>query len=129
MRVVHTGHSPKLGSYTATEFPSNPETAPALIGCTVATAAELPAVKALSGSFLAHHPEARFLALVVDAAPGTSGPGLVTPADLGVTAEELAVLATRCTAPERCGVLRPLLQAQLLGPGVPVRCLAPWVRV
>ncbi|QUF07396.1 FkbM family methyltransferase [Actinosynnema pretiosum subsp. pretiosum] len=129
VRVVHTGHSPKLGSYTATEFPSNPETAPVLIGCTVATAAELPAVKALSSSFLAHHPEARFLALVVDAAPGTSGPGLVTPADLGVTAEELAVLATGCTAAELCGVLRPLLLEQLLGQGVPVLCLDPWVRV
>ncbi|MBP2341041.1 FkbM family methyltransferase [Saccharothrix coeruleofusca] len=112
-----------------TEVPANPETRPALIGCTVATAAELPAVKVLSSSFLAHHPEARFLALVVDAAPENSGPGLVTPADLGVGEEELAVLATGCTAEQLCDVLRPKLLEQLLGQGLPVLYLDPWVQV
>ena len=46
-----------------------PEFQPAICACTVATAAELPAVKVLSISFLAEHPEGRFVALVVDAQP------------------------------------------------------------
>ncbi|MBB4968240.1 FkbM family methyltransferase [Saccharothrix violaceirubra] len=112
-----------------TEVPAKAEARPALIACTVATAAQLPAVKALSGSFLANHPEGRFLALVVDALPENSGPGLVTPADLGVTPEELAELATGCTADQLCGLLRPKLLEQLLGQGVPVLYLDPWVHV
>ncbi|QFZ16875.1 FkbM family methyltransferase [Saccharothrix syringae] len=112
-----------------TEVPARSETRPAFIACTVARAAELPAVKVLSGSFLAAHPDARFLALVVDALPEHSGPGLVTPADLGVRAEELAELATGCTAEQLCGLLRPTLLEQLLGQGVPVLYLDPWVQV
>ncbi|WP_433268861.1 FkbM family methyltransferase [Actinosynnema sp. CS-041913] len=112
-----------------TEVPANSEARPTLIACTVATAAELPAVKVLSSSFLAHHPEARFLALVVDALPDNSGPGLVTPADLGVRPEELAELATGCTAPQLRGLLRPRLLEQLLGQGIPVLYLDPWTQV
>ncbi|MBY8850057.1 FkbM family methyltransferase [Saccharothrix sp. MB29] len=112
-----------------TEMPARPEARPTFIACTVATAAELPAVKVLSSSFLAHHPQARFLALVVDALPENSGPGLVTPADLGVPAAELAELATGCTAAQLCGLLRPKLLEQLLGQGVPVLYLDPWVHV
>ncbi|MFI9011185.1 FkbM family methyltransferase [Actinosynnema sp. NPDC053489] len=129
MRVVHTGHSEKLGLQTVTEVPARSESRPTFIACTVATAAELPAVKVLSSSFLAHHPQARFLALVVDALPENSGPGLVTPADLGMSREELAELATGCTAEQLCGVLRPVLLEQLLGQGVPVLYLDPWVQV
>ncbi|MFD7652663.1 FkbM family methyltransferase [Actinosynnema sp. NPDC059797] len=129
MRVVRTEHSEKLGLQTVTEVPARSETRPAFIACTVARAAELPAVKVLSSSFLAAHPEARFLALVVDALPEHSGPGLVTPADLGVPAEELAELATGCTAAQLCGLLRPVLLEQLLGQGVPVLYLDPWVKV
>ncbi|GAA1306633.1 FkbM family methyltransferase [Saccharothrix xinjiangensis] len=129
MRVVRTEHSEKLGLQTVTEVPARSETRPAFIACTVAKAAELPAVKVLSSSFLAAHPEARFLALVVDALPEHSGPGLVTPADLGVPAEELAELATGCTAAQLCGLLRPVLLEQLLGQGVPVLYLDPWVKV
>ncbi|MBW4719381.1 FkbM family methyltransferase [Saccharothrix obliqua] len=112
-----------------TEVPANPEVRPDLIACTVATAAELPAVKVLSGSFLANHPQARFVALVVDALPENSGPGLITPADLGVRPDELAELATGCTAAQLCGLLRPRLLEQLLGQGVPVLYLDPWVQV
>ncbi|WP_141978972.1 FkbM family methyltransferase [Saccharothrix saharensis] len=112
-----------------TEVPARPESRPTFIACTVATAADLPAVKVLSSSFLANHPQARFLALVVDAAPEHSGPGLVTPADLGMSREELAELATGCTAAQLCGALRPKLLEQLLGQGVPVLCLDPWVQV
>ncbi|MFD1149242.1 FkbM family methyltransferase [Saccharothrix hoggarensis] len=112
-----------------TEVPARPESRPTFIACTVATAAELPAVKVLSSSFLANHPQARFLALVVDALPENSGPGLVTPADLGLSAGELAELATGCTAAQLCGVLRPKLLEQLLGQGVPVLYLDPWVQV
>ncbi|NUS64932.1 MAG: FkbM family methyltransferase, partial [Saccharothrix sp.] len=129
MRVVHTGHSEKLGLQTVTEVPARSESRPTFIACTVATAAELPAVKVLSSSFLANHPQARFLALVVDALPENSGPGLVTPADLGMSREELAELATGCTAAQLCGVLRPKLLEQLLGQGVPVLYLDPWVQV
>ncbi|QQQ77356.1 FkbM family methyltransferase [Saccharothrix sp. 6-C] len=129
MRVVHTGHSEKLGLQTVTEVPGRSESRPTFIACTVATAAELPAVKVLSSSFLANHPQARFLALVVDALPENSGPGLVTPADLGMSQDELAELATGCTAAQLCGVLRPKLLEQLLGQGVPVLCLDPWVQV
>ncbi|XVS65448.1 FkbM family methyltransferase [Actinosynnema sp. CA-299493] len=112
-----------------TEVPARTESRPTFIACTVATAAELPAVKVLSSSFLANHPQARFLALVVDALPENSGPGLVTPADLGMSRDELAELATGCTASQLCGVLRPKLLEQLLGQGVPVLCLDPWVQV
>ncbi|WP_447005824.1 FkbM family methyltransferase [Saccharothrix isguenensis] len=112
-----------------TEVPGRSESRPTFIACTVATAAELPAVKVLSSSFLANHPQARFMALVVDALPEKSGPGLVTPADLGVGAEELAELATGCTASQLCGVLRPKLLEQLLGQGVPVLYLDPWVQI
>ncbi|WP_143532424.1 FkbM family methyltransferase [Saccharothrix sp. ALI-22-I] len=112
-----------------TEVPARSESRPTFIACTVATAAELPAVKVLSSSFLANHPQARFLALVVDALPENSGPGLVTPADLGMSREELAELATGCTAAQLCGVLRPKLLEQLLGQGVPVLYLDPWVQV
>lgn len=129
MRVVHTGHSEKLGLQTVTEVPARPESRPTFIACTVATAAELPAVKVLSSSFLANHPQARFMALVVDALPENSGPGLVTPADLGMSQDELAELATGCTASQLCGVLRPKLLEQLLGQGVPVLYLDPWVQV
>ncbi|MFD0201301.1 MULTISPECIES: FkbM family methyltransferase [Saccharothrix] len=112
-----------------TEVPARSESRPTFIACTVATAAELPAVKVLSSSFLANHPQARFMALVVDALPENSGPGLVTPADLGMSREELAELATGCTASQLCGVLRPTLLEQLLGQGVPVLYLDPWVQV
>ncbi|GAB2991523.1 hypothetical protein GCM10027184_51890 [Saccharothrix stipae] len=129
MRVVHTGRSEKLGLQTVTEVPARSESRPTFIACTVATAAELPAVKVLSSSFLANHPQARFLALVVDAQPENSGPGLVTPADLGMSQDELAELATGCTAAQLCGLLRPKLLEQLLGQRVPVLYLDPWVQI
>ncbi|QTR05194.1 FkbM family methyltransferase [Saccharothrix algeriensis] len=129
MRVIHTGHSEKLGLQTVTEVPAGSEARPTLIACTVATAAELPAVKVLSNSFLANHPEARLAAQVVGAPPENTGPGLVTPADLGIGPEELARLATGCTARQLCGLLRPRLLEQLLGQRIPVLYLDPWVQV
>ncbi|MEU5693797.1 FkbM family methyltransferase [Actinosynnema sp. NPDC020468] len=129
VRVVHTGHSEKVGLQSVTEIPAGSQARPTLIACTVATAAELPATKVLASSFLAHHPEGRFLALIVDALPEHSGPGLVTPADLGLPPEELAELATGCTAAQLGGLLRPRLLEQLLGQGVPVLYLDPWAHV
>ena len=85
-----------------------------LNACTVATRAELPAVRVLSTSFLAAHPQARFMSLLVDADPGTSSPGVLTPADIGIEDAELAVLATACTAPQLCSMLRPRLLEWLL---------------
>lgn len=134
MWVVHSARPEKLGLHTVTEVPSagvliEPEPETALIACTVATAAELPAVKVLSSSFLAKHPDAKFLALVVDAPAASRGPGLITPADLGVEPGELAELATACTADQLCAVLRPRLLETLLASGLPVLYLDPWVQV
>ncbi|TWP49393.1 FkbM family methyltransferase [Lentzea tibetensis] len=111
---------------SATEVPGFQ---PVICACTVATAAELPAVKVLSSSFLAEHPEGRFLALIVDAQPEASGPGLVTPADLGVGADELHVLATSLSSEELRSALVPRLLEQLLAQGLPVLYLDPWVQV
>lgn len=124
----------KLGLHTVTEVPATgvliePDVQTVLIACTVATAAELPAVKVLSNSFLAQHPDAKFLALVVDAPSSSAGPGLVTPLDLGINPEALAELATGCTAEQLCAVLRPRLLEILLGQGLPVLHLDPWIQV
>jgi FkbM family methyltransferase len=137
VRVVHSGRSEKLGLQTVTEVPAAAEQArpadaeggPLIHACTVATAAQLPAVKVLSRTLLATNPDARFVALVVDAQPGSSGPGLATPAELGIPEEELAELATACTAEQLCAVLRPRLLAALLTQGLPVLYLDPWTQV
>ncbi|GAA0604095.1 FkbM family methyltransferase [Kutzneria viridogrisea] len=88
--------------------------------CTVATRAQLPAVRVLGSSFLSHHAGARFVALLVDAEPGTTGPGLLSPTDIGVGDRELAELATGCTAEQLCAALRPRLLERLLAEGGPV---------
>ncbi|WNV82554.1 FkbM family methyltransferase [Umezawaea sp. Da 62-37] len=106
-----------------------PEPETVLLACTVATAAELPAVKVLSNSFLAKHPDAKFIALVVDAPASSTGPGLITPSDLGVEPAELAELATACTAAQLCAVLRPRLLETLLASKLPVLYLDPWIQV
>ena len=134
MWVVHSAHPEKLGLHTVTEVPATgvliePDVQTVLVACTVATAAELPAVKVLSNSFLAKHPDAKFLALVVDAQASSAGPGMVTPADLGIEPAELAELATGCTAAQLCAVLRPRLLEQLLGTQLPVLYLDPWIQV
>ncbi|GDY33763.1 hypothetical protein GTS_53960 [Gandjariella thermophila] len=100
-----------------------------LRACTVATRAELAAVRVLSTSFVNAHPDAGFEALIVDAEPGDSGPGLLTPADIGVDETELAYLATAHTAERLCAVLRPRLLAHLLADGTPVLYLDPWTLV
>ncbi|KAA2246011.1 glycosyltransferase [Solihabitans fulvus] len=124
---------------------------PLFRACTVATRAELPAVRVLSSSFLANHPGARFDALIIDAlpgdaliadAPGAAEPGdakpgdtdpkdtdLLTPLDIGVSEAELAGFATGCTAEQLRAVLRPRLLTHLLADGLPVLCLDPWVQV
>lgn len=106
-----------------------PEFQPTICACTVATAAELPAVKVLSSSFLAEHPEGRFVALVVDAQPEHSGPGLITPLDIGVSEIELHVLATARDAGELKAAMLPRLLEALLQQGMPVLYLDPWVQV
>jgi FkbM family methyltransferase len=97
--------------------------------CTVATKAQLPAVRLLGKSFLAAHANARFVALLVDAGPGTTGPGVLSPADIGVGDRELASLATGCTADQLRAVLRPRLLERLLAEGNPVLYLDPSVYV
>ncbi|HEX7303313.1 FkbM family methyltransferase [Lentzea sp.] len=106
-----------------------PQFQPTICACTVATAAELPAVKVLSGSFLAEHPEGRFVALVVDAQPEHTGPGLMTPLDIGVTEDELHELATSLDAPALKAAMLPRLLEALLSQGMPVLYLDPWVQV
>lgn len=106
-----------------------PEFQPAICACTVATAAELPAVKVLSSSFLAEHPEGRFVALIVDAQPEHTGPGLITPLDIGVAEIELHVLATSLDAAGLKTAMVPRLLEALLSQGMPVLYLDPWVQV
>ncbi|MDX8148030.1 FkbM family methyltransferase [Lentzea sp. BCCO 10_0061] len=106
-----------------------PEFQPTICACTVATAAELPAVKVLSSSFLAEHPEGRFVALVVDAQSEHTGPGLVSPMEIGVTEDELHVLATSLDAAELKAAMVPRLLEALLSQGMPVLYLDPWVQV
>ncbi|MFJ8963322.1 FkbM family methyltransferase [Lentzea sp. NPDC102401] len=106
-----------------------PEFQPTICACTVATAAELPAVKVLSSSFLAEHPEGRFVALIVDAQSERTGPGLVSPTEIGVTEDELHVLATSLDAAELKAAMVPRLLEALLSQGMPVLYLDPWVRV
>ncbi|MEU7475866.1 FkbM family methyltransferase [Lentzea sp. NPDC042327] len=106
-----------------------PEFQPTICACTVATAAELPAVKVLSSSFLAEHPEGRFVALIVDAQPEHAGPGLITPLEIGVSEVELHVLATARDAAELKAAMLPRLLEALLTQGMPVLYLDPWVQV
>ncbi|MCX2952281.1 FkbM family methyltransferase [Lentzea sp. NEAU-D7] len=106
-----------------------PEFQPTICACTVATAAELPAVKVLSSSFLAEHPEGRFVALVVDAQPAHAGPGLMTPLDIGIPEAELHVLATSLDAAGLKAAMVPRLLEALLPQGMPVLYLDPWVQV
>ncbi|WP_434450330.1 FkbM family methyltransferase [Lentzea sp. E54] len=106
-----------------------PEFQPTICACTVATAAELPAVKVLSSSFLAEHPEGRFIALVVDAQPEHAGPGLITPLEIGVSELELHVLATSLDADGLKAAMVPRLLEALLSQGMPVLYLDPWVQV
>ncbi|HUQ57385.1 FkbM family methyltransferase [Lentzea sp.] len=106
-----------------------PQFQPTICACTVATAAELPAVKVLSSSFLDEHPEGRFVALVVDAQPEHAGPGLMTPQDIDVSEDELHVLATSMDASELKAAMVPRLLEALLSQGMPVLYLDPWVQV
>ncbi|MFI6101430.1 FkbM family methyltransferase [Lentzea sp. NPDC051213] len=106
-----------------------PEFQPTICACTVATAAELPAVKVLSSSFLAEHPEGRFVALIIDAQPEHAGPGLITPAEIGMSEDDLHVLATALDAPELRKIVLPRLLEALLQQGMPVLYLDPWVQV
>lgn len=106
-----------------------PEFQPTICACTVATAAELPAVKVLSSSFLAEHPEGRFVALIVDAQPEHAGPGLITPLEIGVSEVELHVLATSLDADALKAAILPRLLEALLSQGMPVLYLDPWVQV
>jgi FkbM family methyltransferase len=101
----------------------------AFSACTVATKAQLPAIRTLGASFLTIHQDARFVALVVDADPGTTGQGLLSPIDIGVGDRELAALATACDAEQLCAVLRPRLLERLLTERAPVLYLDPAVQV
>lgn len=101
----------------------------ALSACTVATKAQLPAVRTLGAAFLTLHENGRFVALIVDADPGTTGQGVLAPADIGIGDRELAELATACTAEQLCAVLRPRLLERLLADRGPVLYLDPSVHV
>ena len=100
-----------------------------LSACTVATKAQLPAVRTLGAAFLTVHQNARFVALIVDADPGTTGQGVLAPTDIGIGDRELAELATACTADQLCAVLRPRLLERLLADRGPVLYLAPSIQV
>ncbi|MBP2320587.1 FkbM family methyltransferase [Kibdelosporangium banguiense] len=93
--------------------------------CTVATSAQLPAARVTAESFRAAHPGARFDILLVDGEPGGD---VLTPSDIGISDDELAMLSTAYTAAQVRAVLRPQLLKALLGNG-PVVYLDPWVLV
>ncbi|MGX7825057.1 FkbM family methyltransferase [Actinokineospora sp. 24-640] len=100
---------------------------PLVIACTVAAAADLPAARITERTHLEHHPGARFALLVVDS---DAEPGVLRPADIGVTAADLAVLAIGHTAREAAAALRPRLIEWLLAQhDSPVLLLDPHVRV
>ncbi|MBC6450495.1 FkbM family methyltransferase [Actinokineospora xionganensis] len=103
-----------------------PDVSP-VIGCTVVGCADLPAARIAAETFRRHHPSATFVTLLVD---GPRADGVIVPADMGIGADELAVLATGHTAREACVALRPRLMEWLLGKhDSPVLYLDPWVRV
>nr|WP_157528474.1 FkbM family methyltransferase [Kibdelosporangium sp. MJ126-NF4]CTQ95364.1 Glycosyltransferase [Kibdelosporangium sp. MJ126-NF4] len=93
--------------------------------CTVATSAQLPAARVTAESFRATHPGSRFDILLVDGEPGGD---VLTPADIGVDDDELAMLATAYTVEQVRAVLRPRLLQTLLANG-PVLYVDPWVLV
>jgi FkbM family methyltransferase len=96
-----------------------------LSACTVATSAQLPAARVTAESFRAAHPGARFDILLVDGEPGSD---VLTPGDIGIDEDELAMLATAYTAEQTKAVLRPQLLKTLLANG-PVLYLDPGVLV
>jgi FkbM family methyltransferase len=93
--------------------------------CTVATSAQLPAARVTAETFRATHPGSRFDILLVDGEPGSD---VLTPGDIGIGDEELALLATAYTAEQLRAVLKPQLLAKLLENG-PVLYLDPSVMV
>ncbi|MDQ3405807.1 MAG: FkbM family methyltransferase [Actinomycetota bacterium] len=100
-----------------------------LIACTVVSCVDLPAARIAARTYLDHHPGARFVTLLVDGPTADDG-DLVGPSDLGIGADELAVLATGHTTAEACVALRPRLLDWLLATqDNPVLYLDPWVRV
>ncbi|PPK63389.1 FkbM family methyltransferase [Actinokineospora auranticolor] len=109
----------------------SPDAATTLIACTAVPVADLPAARVAARTFLDHHPGSRFVTLLVDGEAPVDGAGsFVRPADLGLGADELSVLATGHTAAEACAVLRPRLLEWLLDREPhPVLYLDPWVRV
>ncbi|RJQ81158.1 FkbM family methyltransferase [Pseudonocardiaceae bacterium YIM PH 21723] len=86
--------------------------------CTVASVAQLPQVRVLRESLLAAHRQPdtrlRFLVLLADGTADQRSSGVLTPADIGIPAGELATLATSYTEAQLRAVLQPLLLAHLV---------------
>src|SRR2546425_1274307 len=88
----------------------DPVTRSTLSACTIATAARFPAARAVARSFLAAHPGAAFVTLLVDADPDAlSEPGVLSAREVGVSQEEFDMLRTAYSADELCAVLLPRL--------------------
>lgn len=106
-----------------------------LTACTVASVAELPSVRVLLRSFLAHHPGVVCHVLLVDAAsdlPELDRAVFLHPELIGVSGDELDRLRTACTPERLCAVLRPRMMSWLLASpdtSGPVLYLAPSVLV
>ena len=100
-----------------------------LVACTVATCADVAAATVVGRTFRDQHPDTRFVTLLVDAVPGELPDDVLTPAAIGVSTDELAVLATGYTAEQACAILRPRLLEWLLGKASAVLYLDPWVLV
>ncbi|GAB3297507.1 FkbM family methyltransferase [Parasphingorhabdus pacifica] len=108
-----------------------PSSGGTLLGCTVVGRSRIPAAEVLRESFLHHHPEARFVRLVVDEPENvdqTSG-DVLTPVDLGIDRVEFARLAVACTGEQLRALLRPLLLRKLIETGVTALYLEPSVQI
>lgn len=100
-----------------------------LVGCTVATRAQLPAARVLRTSFLRHHHGARFVLLLVDRPEDADRSEVLVPEDIGVDPVEFARLAMACTAEQLREVLRPRLLASVVSSGAAALYLEPSVQI
>lgn len=91
--------------------------------CTVATRAQLPAVRVLCSSIFVQHPDAALTVLLLDGSgeddPGDEGFRIVAPEVLGMPPDLLAKLATACSANELAETLMPRLVRLLVDEGAP----------
>ncbi len=87
------------------------------IGCTIISRNYMPYGRLLTGSWRRVHPGLRLRVLVTDAEPGFGDHGIdvIVPAELDISARELAILRGIYSPSELTGALKPRLMRHLLG--------------